>query len=117
MTFYALVLLMTLMSCLRTKLKYVCFLLPPHSGANLLLFTVDTDRRTLTGFYFSDAEEELNKLAELAERINSQISTEESSAFTSSQNVDLDQLFNFLSQVRMQILEKNCIICYSTVQQ
>ena len=52
-------------------------------------------------FYFSDAEEELNKLAELAERINSQISTEESSAFTSSQNVDLDQLFNFLSQVRL----------------
>ena len=62
-----------------------------------------TARRELTGvFHFSDAEEELNKLAELAERINSQISTEETSAFTSSQNVDLDQLFNFLSQVRSE---------------
>ena len=58
-------------------------------------------------YFFRDAEEELNKLAELAERINSQISTEETSAFTSSQNVDLDQLFNFLSQVRLQFHEKN----------
>ena len=49
--------------------------------------------------FFSDAEEELNKLAELAERINSQISTEETATFNTSQNVDLDQLFNFLSQV------------------
>merc|ERR1711970_1436294 len=46
-----------------------------------------------------DAEEELNKLAELAEKINSQISTEEPPFVSNNaQNVDLDQLFNFLSQ-------------------
>ena len=49
--------------------------------------------------FFSDAEEELNKLAELADRINSQIGADESFVSNSSQNVDLDQLFNFLSQV------------------
>ena len=51
---------------------------------------------------FSDAEEELNKLAELADRINSQICNnngDESFVSNNSQNVDLDQLFNFLSQV------------------
>ena len=57
-------------------------------------------------FYFvcSDAEEELNKLAELADRINSQIGADESFVSNSSQNVDLDQLFNFLSQVHNEIL-------------
>ena len=40
----------------------------------------------------SDAEEELRKLAQLADRINSQPFVSDS-----SQNVDLDQLFNFLS--------------------
>lgn len=48
---------------------------------------------------FSDAEKELNKLAELAEKINSQISSDEQFASNNAQNVDLDQLFNFLSQV------------------
>ena len=49
--------------------------------------------------FSSDAEEELNKLAELADRINSQIGADESFVSNNSQNVDLDQLFNFLSQV------------------
>lgn len=51
---------------------------------------------------FSDAEEELNKLAQLADRINSQIGADESFVSNNSQNVDLDQLFNFLSQVKTE---------------
>ena len=35
----------------------------------------------------------------MADRINSQIGADESFVSNSSQNVDLDQLFNFLSQV------------------
>ena len=51
---------------------------------------------------FSDAEEELNKLAQLADRINSQTGADESVVSNNSQNVDLDQLFNFLSQVKTE---------------
>ena len=60
--------------------------------------TKDKNKRFFS--LFSDAEEELNKLAQLADRINSQIGTaDESFVSNNSQNVDLDQLFNFLSQV------------------
>lgn len=45
----------------------------------------------------TDAEDELDKLTQLADRINSQINSEEPQPGPHS--VDLDQLFNFLSQV------------------
>ena len=52
-------------------------------------------------FHFRDAEEELDKLTKLADRINSQInSTDPPPISNGPQTVDLDQLFNFLSQVR-----------------
>lgn len=66
----------------------------------LLVLMLKTIIKTFIKVYlFSDAEEELNKLAELADRINSQIGADESFVSNNSQNVDLDQLFNFLSQV------------------
>jgi len=45
----------------------------------------------------SGAEEEINKLTQLADKINHQISTEEPQTAGHVTNVDLDQLFNFLS--------------------
>ena len=50
---------------------------------------------------FRDAEEELDKLTKLADRINSQINSSDPPPISNGpQTVDLDQLFNFLSQVR-----------------
>ena len=52
-------------------------------------------------FHFRDAEEELDKLTKLADRINSQINSSDPPPISNGpQTVDLDQLFNFLSQVR-----------------
>ena len=62
---------------------------------------------------FSDAEEELNKLAQLADRINSQIGADESFVSNNSQNVDLDQLFNFLSQVKTERMKLSLVLICS----
>ena len=60
-------------------------------------------------FSHRDAEEELDKLTKLADRINPQINSSEPPPISNGpQTVDLDQLFNFLSQVRPSLFPPPC---------